>query len=1371
MDLNLGQLVIELAGDYSQLTKDIESAKTLALKQAKELEKNFQLSPSFDAKSLLTSADLAGVNAGKALGRGIEKSLNSYKFSNTSFKSAGDAIAQGLSQGIKNGDSQVKNSASRMAGLVIDETRTKLKIHSPSKVFEEIGGEIVAGLAAGLGVSGALSISGFISGIINDAKSAVSATLSFAGDSINKASDLKATTTQLTALVGSTTNATESLKFLRSEADKLALPFLESTKAYTQLTAATNGTKLSSSTKDIFDGFSTAARAAQLSTVDFSGAMLGLIQMIGKGKITSQDLRQITDRLPGAMQLAAKSVGLTAAEFQKLSESGELTTNVFLPRFAKALKEANVGTIAEATDTSTASLTKLNNRLDEVKIALGAAIEPGVVAGLGFAEQALNELGKAGLFDDLNAGAKEFASYLKDNPQLARQLAQEFRSTVQTALKNVVGAAKDLGDYLQKNPDAIHRSVEAVGSFVNSLKDAVNVAGQLIKPFADIANFALQTEQRLANAVKPVAKNPNSNSSPARDIEDVSPVLRPVVKLSQWLGFNKEIGDRNSKSMGVIRPVDGAITSGFGERVAPRAGASTFHQGIDIGIPIGTPVKAPTAGVVTGASGNTLTLESIDAQGDKIVQKFLHLSSFLKKVGDVVSQGDVIAKSGNEGISTGPHLHYGTFVNGKAINPLEFERNFAKTNITVPSSNRQVISQARQQSMPTASEGWMQTLASTYSTHDGQSQTETQTASGILLDDSKLTAAINENLKKNLHINFGDRVEALNPANGKSVVVVVTDSGPYEKCGGKYVPHSSRGFDLSTAANNAIGLNGLGTIDFRVLGKNGQAQAIAQAQSTTATGTTTGLGQQPPEIRAILEGEKLKEAQARRQKLREAAAQLAQYQAEQRNIRARGVNFDSRSADNSILARQVAGLKDLQSLSPTDTRLDSLPSLERELALKQTQLDLDRKLAQVTDAENKNDISSTEANARVTQLQKENDVLVANINIQYQAATAARTLAKAKLELNSLVRDNTSKSEFLKQDAQLSEYGFGGNKLVLDRDSNNLDLQSKYASDKVSLLERAKLEGLNPEQTNGEKLRLALRYNQSNLLNNVQFTRSSQDEAFSNSQNLGRSNIDVLTARSEQLQGLGLSGSDKGIQKQIAITTQDLSYQLQIQDLQKLRDTTSLSNADFVKMKTNIEQINAIKLDTINQSFSDLSDVIKSVQSDFQSTTKDFILNTSNIGQSIGKLLNGILSSFANLASQQLSNQLFGALLGNKQTSPSQNLGGGFGSLLSSVGGLLGIGSNSGSGLDYSSFLDSGVGDSFSLIPGFSAGGMITDSLNRERSMSGGRNPMLVVANDGERILNPQETKVYNRLLSSGRLPNYASGGMLGGQPVMSGGI
>ncbi|MHC5862653.1 peptidoglycan DD-metalloendopeptidase family protein, partial [Nostoc sp.] len=1146
----------------------------------------------------------------------------------------------------------------------------------------------------------------------------------------------------------------------------------------------------------------------------------------------------------------------------------------------KALGEASTTTLATATDTSTASLTKLNNRLDEVKIALGAAIEPGVVAGLNFAQTALNEIGKAGLFDDLNQGAKQFAAYLKSNPELARQLAQEFRSTVQTALKNVVGAAKDLGDYLQKNPDTIHRSVEAVGGFINSLKDAVNVAEQLIKPFADIANFALQTEQRLANAVKSVAKNPNSNSSPARDIEDVSPVLRPAVKLSQWLGFNKEIGDRNSNSnsVGVLSPVNGQITSGFGERVAPRAGASTFHQGIDIGVPIGTPVKAPTAGIVTGASGNTLTLESVDAQGDKIVQKFLHLSSFLKKVGDVVSQGDVIAKSGNEGISTGPHLHYGTFVNGKAINPLEFERNFAKTNITVPSSNRQVISQARQQSMPTASGGWMQTLASTYSTHDGQSQTGTQTASGIPLDDSKLTAAINENLKKNLHINFGDRVEALNPANGKSVVVVVTDSGPYEKRGGKYVPHSSRGFDLSTAANNAIGLNGLGTIDFRVLGKNGQAQAqaIAQAQATTtATGTTTGLGQQPPEIRAILEGEKLKEAQIRRQKLREAAAQtqssmrsledldyssiknpslsdrqaeearkeqqrfddeiktatqrredaqsrigissaklssgsatadeardlelqialdkrsvaeldsviqhlsssrataaknLAQYQAEQRNIRARGVNFDSRANDISILGGQVTGLKDLQSLSPTDTRLDALPSLERELALKQTQLELDRKLAQVTDAENKNDISSAEANARVMQLQKENDVLVANINIQYQSATAARTLAKAKLELNSLVRENTSKSEFLRQDAQLSEYGFGGNKLSLEHDSNDLELQTKFAQDKVSLLERSRLEGLSPEQTNGEKLRLALRYNQSNVLNNEQFKRATGDEAFSQSQNIGKSNIDVLSAQSQQLQGLGLGVSDKSIQKQIAIATQGLDYESQVRDLQKLRDTTNLSNADFVTLQTNIEKINQIKLDTINTQFSDLSDLIKSVQSDFQATTQNFILNTSNIGQSIGSLLNSILSSFASLASKQLSNQLFGSLLGNKQTSPSQNLGGGFGSLLSNVGGLLGTGTSS-SALDYSSFLDSGVGDSFSLIPGFSAGGMITDSLNRERSLSGGKNPMLVVANDQERILNPQETKVYNRLLSSGRLPTYASGGMVGGQPVMSGGM
>jgi hypothetical protein len=345
-------------------------------------------------------------------------------------------------------------------------------------------------------------------------------------------------------------------------------------------------------------------------------------------------------------------------------------------------------------------------------------------------------------------------------------------------------------------------------------------------------------------------------------------------------------------------------------------------------------------------------------------------------------------------------------------------------------------------------------------------------------------------------------------------------------------------------------------------------------------------------------------------------------------------------------------------------------------------------------------------------------------------------------------------------------YGFGGNKFALNRDANGLDLQSKYAQDKVSLLERARLEGLTPEQTSGEKLRLALRFNQANLLNNAQFKRASDDEGFSNSQSLGRSNIDLLSARSEQLQGLGLTSSDKSIQKQIAVMQQELSFKDALQQLQRLRETTNLSSSDFMKLKNNLEQINTIKLDSINQQFSDLSDVIKGIQGDFTSITKDFLMNTSSIGDSLKKLLSSVLNQFANLASQKLSDQLFGSILGGNKPSASSSGNNGFGSILSIFGGLFGGGGSGGNG---DSFLGQGdMGNLYGLIPGFASGGMVGDiarTMSKERSISG-YEPRLIIANSGERVLNPEETAIWNKIQSSGKLPNYADGGMIGGSPM-----
>lgn len=113
------------------------------------------------------------------------------------------------------------------------------------------------------------------------------------------------------------------------------------------------------------------------------------------------------------------------------------------------------------------------------------------------------------------------------------------------------------------------------------------------------------------------------------------------------------------------------ITSAFGIRTAPNAAASTNHKGIDIAAVVGSDVLAANSGTVTAAGFNNLSGNYIRVRGADGTETFYgHLSEILKKVGDVVTAGDIIAKSGNTGNSTGPHLHFGVYKNGVAIDPL-----------------------------------------------------------------------------------------------------------------------------------------------------------------------------------------------------------------------------------------------------------------------------------------------------------------------------------------------------------------------------------------------------------------------------------------------------------------------------------------------------------------------------------------------------------------------------------------------------------------------------------------------------------------------------------------------------------------------------
>ncbi|AFN75770.1 peptidase M23 [Melioribacter roseus P3M-2] len=126
-------------------------------------------------------------------------------------------------------------------------------------------------------------------------------------------------------------------------------------------------------------------------------------------------------------------------------------------------------------------------------------------------------------------------------------------------------------------------------------------------------------------------------------------------------------------SMPAIKPCEGTITDDFGLRLHPILKVRRMHNGVDIITDVGTKVYAPGDGIVTfaGRRGSYgLTLEIDHGFGYKTV--YAHLKQTKVRKGQKVKRGDLIALSGNSGLSTGPHLHYEVRHNDIPLNPLNF---------------------------------------------------------------------------------------------------------------------------------------------------------------------------------------------------------------------------------------------------------------------------------------------------------------------------------------------------------------------------------------------------------------------------------------------------------------------------------------------------------------------------------------------------------------------------------------------------------------------------------------------------------------------------------------------------------------------------
>lgn len=168
---------------------------------------------------------------------------------------------------------------------------------------------------------------------------------------------------------------------------------------------------------------------------------------------------------------------------------------------------------------------------------------------------------------------------------------------------------------------------------------------------------------------------------------------RPVVELMRWGSGNeffsadamtRPVEETYTSMSSLLYPVNGRITSNFGMRRHPILGYARLHAGVDFGAGWGSPIRATADGVVAfagrhGGHGNYVRVD----HGGGLGTGYGHMSSIAAWAGSRVHAGQVIGYVGSTGLSTGPHLHYEMYRNGRTVNPLGGGMNFATTTTVV----------------------------------------------------------------------------------------------------------------------------------------------------------------------------------------------------------------------------------------------------------------------------------------------------------------------------------------------------------------------------------------------------------------------------------------------------------------------------------------------------------------------------------------------------------------------------------------------------------------------------------------------------------------------------------------------------------------
>lgn len=249
---------------------------------------------------------------------------------------------------------------------------------------------------------------------------------------------------------------------------------------------------------------------------------------------------------------------------------------------------------------------------------------------------------------ELLVSAESFADLISKFEMVAYFLRSDARLIAEvSAIKEEIGVQQRT---LQEKRRALDQQRATVITLEKTTAEQQKLKTALIKKTEDELNKVQRDRKRLEAALD--------------ELEATSREIEAEIKRRQQreaLGTGKMIWPLAKK---------GRISSPFGERMHPILKQKRFHSGMDIAIPTGTDVLAADRGrvMISGWNGGYGYFIVID-HGNGLATAYAHNSRLLVKEGDLVTQGQVIAKSGSTGLSTGPHLHFEVRKDGVPVDP------------------------------------------------------------------------------------------------------------------------------------------------------------------------------------------------------------------------------------------------------------------------------------------------------------------------------------------------------------------------------------------------------------------------------------------------------------------------------------------------------------------------------------------------------------------------------------------------------------------------------------------------------------------------------------------------------------------------------